>query len=119
MKLPQLAIELTLSVGIRPSTMMHFGSARFSLALLLGGMGIFSAHLISAEASVVAGTWRGKSVCVTETPACHNESVVYRIKDIPDHPDLVLIQADKIVDGKAIPMGTGQWQYDRTEHTLE
>lgn len=78
---------------------------------------MFSARLMSAEASGVASTWRGKSVCVTDAPACHNESVVYYIKDILDRPDLVLIQADKIIDGKAVTMGTGQWHYDRAQHT--
>ena len=53
------------------------------------------------------------------SPACHNESVVYYIKDVPFRPDAVLIQADKIVDGKAVTMGTGQWHYDRAQHTLE
>jgi len=82
-------------------------------------MGLFSARLVSAEASSIAGTWRGESVCVTDSSACRNESVVYYIKDVADRPDLVLIQADKMVDGKAITMGTGQWQHDRTHRTLE
>ncbi len=99
--------------------MMQLRSVRLSVALTLAGMGMFSAPLVSSEASGVAGTWRGKSLCVTDAPACHNESVGYYIKDIPDQPDLVLIQADKIVDGKAITMGTGQWHYDRARHTLE
>ncbi len=99
--------------------MMHPFSARFLLALALGSTGLFSARSVSAEASSIAGTWRGESVCVTDTSACRNESVVYYIKDVPDRPDLVLIQADKIVDGKAITMGTGQWQHDRVQRTLE
>jgi hypothetical protein len=45
--------------------------------------------------------------------------VVYYIEDVPNHPDLVTIRADKIVDGKAITMGTGQWTHDRSHHTLE
>lgn len=99
--------------------MMRLCSVRFVVAVALGSVGIFSASLVSAEASDVAGVWRGSSVCVTAAPACHNEDVVYYIKDVPDRPDLVLIQADKIVDGKAITMGTGQWHYDRAPHTLE
>jgi hypothetical protein len=55
---------------------------------------------------------------MTDT-SCRNETVVYYIKNVPDRPDLVIIQADKIVEGKAITMGTGQWQYDRAQHTLE
>ena len=72
-----------------------------------------------SAASSVAGAWRGHSICATDAPACHNESVVYYIKDVPDRPDVVLIQAGKIVDGKAITMGTGLWQHDRAQHTLE
>jgi hypothetical protein len=44
---------------------------------------------------------------------------VYYIEDVPNRPDLVTIRADKIVDGKAITMGTGQWTHDRALHTLE
>ena len=43
---------------------------------------------------------------------------VYYIEAIPDHPDSVLIRADKIVDGKSITMGSGPWGYDRAKHTL-
>ena len=99
--------------------MRQLCSVRLPVALALLGIGMFSARLVSADASGVAGTWRGESICVTGASACHNESVVYYIKDVPDRPDLVLIQADKIVDGKAITMGTGQWHYDRAQHTLE
>jgi hypothetical protein len=93
--------------------MMQLFSVRLFGALAL------SARLVSAETSNVAGTWRGESACVTDAPACRDESVVYYIKDVPGRPDAVLIQADKIVDGKAITMGTGQWQYDRPQNTLE
>src|SRR5712671_2540632 len=72
-----------------------------------------------AQASGPAGTWRGQSICTTDAPACHNESVVYYIKDVPDKSDVVFIQADKIMDGKPITMGSGQWQYNKAENTLE
>ena len=58
-------------------------------------------------------------MCVTDAPACHNEDVVYYIKDVPDRDDVVFIQADKLVDGNVITMGAGQWQHDRKRHTLE
>jgi hypothetical protein len=73
----------------------------------------------SAEASDAAGTWRGESLCTSGAPACHDEKVVYYIKDVTDRPNSVVIQADKIVNGKAITMGTGEWQYDRAGNTLE
>jgi hypothetical protein len=72
-----------------------------------------------SDTSGIAGTWRRGSVCVTDAPACHNENVVYYVKDVPDRVDVVFIQADKVVDGKAITMGSGEWQYDRKQHTLQ
>ena len=36
-----------------------------------------------------------------------------------DRPDTVVIQADKIVDGKAVTRGTGEWHYDRELNTIE
>jgi len=65
------------------------------------------------------GNRRGESRCTSGAPACHDERVVYYIKDVPDRPDSVMIQADKIVNGKAITMGTGEWRYDRMGRTLE
>lgn len=90
-----------------------------SVTLIFGALGMLSTRLALAETSALVGTWRGDSVCATEASACHNERVVYYIKDVPNSPNLVFIQADKIVDGKPITMGTGQWQYDRVRSTLE
>jgi hypothetical protein len=82
------------------------------------GLLILAAYSAPAQ-STVAGTWRGQSLCVAEASACRNENVVYYIKDVPGRPGVVLIQADKIIDGKAVTMGTGEWQHDRDRHTLE
>jgi hypothetical protein len=90
-----------------------------SAVLIFGAFITVSTRLASAELSGLAGTWRGDSVCATEASACHNERVVYYIKDVPNSPKLVFIQADKIVEGKPITMGTGEWQYDRVKSTLE
>lgn len=88
------------------------------LAAAIAVAGSLGPRLLSADEQSVAGTWRGDSICVTEG-SCHNESVVYYIKDVPNRPDVVMIQADKIVDGKAITMGSGEWQYDRAQRKLE
>jgi hypothetical protein len=84
------------------------------------------ALLISADLQVSAmgaevspaGVWRGESLCAAGRPSCHDEKVVYYIEAIPDKPDSMFIRADKIVDGKAITMGSGPWQYDRAKQTL-
>ena len=65
----------------------------------------------------VAGTWRGESLCTEQAPsACHDEQVVYYIK--PVKLDVYSIRADKIVNGKPVTMGEGEWQYDATTHAL-
>jgi len=76
--------------------------------------------LATLAESPAAGVWRGESLCTeTASASCRNETVIYYIRDILDRPDAVLIRADKVVDGKAITMGTGEWQYDRTRQTVE
>jgi hypothetical protein len=99
---------------MRPNGMMRFGRVRLLTLLALGGTSV-----MLGEASGIAGTWRGESICVTETPSCHNENVVFYIKDVAERSDKLHIQADKIVNGKAITMGSGEWQHDRAQHTLE
>jgi hypothetical protein len=90
-----------------------------TLVLCLLAAPALGPRVLAADASGVAGTWRGESLCAIDASGCHNEKVVYYIKDVQGRPDVVVIQADKIVDGKAITMGTGEWHYDRTQYTLE
>ena len=80
---------------------------------------MLSSRLALGETSGLAGTWRGDSICAAEASACHDERVVYYIRDVPNRPNQVVVQADKIVDGKPITMGTGEWEYDRAGGTLE
>ena len=42
--------------------------------------------------------------------------MVYRISK--PHGDKVSIQADKIVDGKPVTMGTSEWTYEKSSGTL-
>jgi len=71
------------------------------------------------DASQVAGVWRGNSTCMVKDSPCHDEVNVYRISTIAGKPGLLLVIAGKIVDGKEIVMGSGEWKYDAQKHTLE
>src|SRR6266478_5749320 len=84
----------------------------FILVLLIG-----AGLRVSAIDSPV-GVWRGESLCKGDSPACKDEKVVYYIEAIADKPDSMFIRADKIVDGKAITMGSGPWQYNQAKQTL-
>jgi hypothetical protein len=72
----------------------------------------------AGEERKLAGRWRGDSLCVERGTACHDEMAVYRIADIPGKPGYLLVTAGKVVDGKEIVMGSGEWRYDSTKHTL-
>lgn len=70
------------------------------------------------EERELAGTWRGDSLCVEKGTACHDEVAVYRIAAIPGKPGTLLVSGGKVVDGKEIVMGTGEWRYDSAKRTL-
>ena len=50
------------------------------------------------------GTWTGSSICVGNRPACKNEVVVYRFRPVDKQPLKINLLADKIIDGKRVPM---------------
>jgi hypothetical protein len=66
----------------------------------------------------IVGVWRGDSVCVSNSGACVDEKVTYYIDLVANSAHVVSIRADKIVQGRAVTMGTGEWQYDADHHTL-
>jgi len=74
---------------------------------------------LAAQTAGLAGVWRGESICVQQGTACNNEQVVYYIDAIPNHLDQVQIRADKIVNGKAVTMGSGPWAFDADHQTLK
>ena len=67
----------------------------------------------------IVGTWRGTSACVDRqaAPACTDEDVIYEIVASPGHPDSVTVTADKVVDGKRLPMGSFDFTYDATSRS--
>jgi|GEM_PF-4684962 len=73
--------------------------------------------VIDLYQDVLAGTWRGKSVCVDKASGCHDEEVIYHITHDATS-DRVEVDADRIVDGKAINMGSLVFTYDKAEGTL-
>jgi hypothetical protein len=66
----------------------------------------------------VAGTWRGESICVEKGTACRDEIAVYRIATIPGKPGALMVTGGKMVDGNEVVMGSSEWQYDASTHTL-
>jgi hypothetical protein len=67
----------------------------------------------------IAGTWRGHSVCAVAKSACRDEVNVYRFSEIAAKPNHFLCTGTKILDGKEIVMGSGEWTYDASKHVLQ
>jgi hypothetical protein len=67
----------------------------------------------------IVGTWRGTSACVDRqaAPACTDEEVIYEIVASPGHPDSVTVTADKVVDGKRVPMASLDFTHDATSRS--
>jgi hypothetical protein len=70
------------------------------------------------DESKIDGTWRGDSVCVEKGTSCHDEIAVYRISAIPGKHGHFMVTGGKVVGGKEVVMGSGDWRYDSQTHTL-
>ena len=62
------------------------------------------------------GTWHGTSTCTDRVaaPSCADEVVVYDFKPGPK-PGVIRWLADKIVDGKRVPMGELEMAWDKAD----
>jgi hypothetical protein len=70
-------------------------------------------------ANAFRGTWTGRSICVgNNRPACKDETVVYRFVPFTGAPWQLRCLADKIIEGKRVPMGALMFQYDDKAHLL-
>jgi hypothetical protein len=63
------------------------------------------------------GTWRGRSICISQSSGCHDEEVVYRITR-DKGSNSYHVDADKIVNGEAINMGPLVFSFDQTKGIL-
>jgi hypothetical protein len=63
-----------------------------------------------AAAQVLEGNWKGTSLCQIKSSPCHDEVVVYHISK--DGNNSYRINADKIIKGKEIDMGTLVFSFD-------
>lgn len=83
-------------------------------------LSILTAGAVSAagtgDLSHFLGRWHGTSTCVNRrvAPACKDETVVYEVGR-SDKPQAAVLKADKIVDGKRVPMGELEFVYSEKE----
>lgn len=65
----------------------------------------------------LVGNWRGDSICAVRNSACVDEKALYHVKKL-GQPDHYSMQADKIVDGAPVNMGTTDCVFAPEKRTL-
>src|SRR3954464_2169059 len=73
---------------------------------------------LSSADTPIKGDWHGESICQQKNTACRDEQVVFHFS-APDSSGKLSVAADKIVNGKAVDMGTIWLQYDQKTHVLD
>ena len=84
-----------------------------SLAILIG-LCVSATAFAAAPRAAFLGTWKGTSTCVKgpEFPSCHDEVVVYEVKESARGGDAVTLDGFKIVDGEKQFMGDLEFTWD-------
>ena len=90
--------------------------ARIAALLVLSTCAYAAADQKPPKMSDLVGDWSGTSLCQVKPSACHDENVFYHLSN--PNEDKITIQADKIVDGKPINMGSGDWTYQKSARSL-
>jgi len=98
-------------------TLIFINSTLSFAALLVLSINPYPAYT-QVSITKVIGTWTGQSICVGDRPACKNEEVVYRFVEVSGKTDLLTLYADKILDGKRVPMGKLDFIYDARRGAL-
>jgi hypothetical protein len=86
--------------------------------VVLTALAVVCGAAVARSASAVeriGGTWRGSSTCTDRVaaPACNDEQVVYEIVAVSGKPNTVALKADKVIDGKRVPMGVLDFTVDK------
>ena len=63
------------------------------------------------------GDWAGESIWQVKDSPCYDEKVVNHVSK-GGEPNLIVVNPDKIIDGKAVDMGTLDFRYDAKVETL-
>jgi len=88
---------------------------RFQRAfVIILGLCAAAAANAAAPRAAILGTWKGTSICVKspEFPSCHDEVVVYEVRESGNGGDAVTLAAYKIVDGEKQFMGDLEFAWD-------
>lgn len=78
---------------------------------------IFLASEKTAFSQPLIGAWKGTSICQDKNSPCHDEIDVYHFSK-GNTADQYRVDANKIVDGKEVEMGTLYFTHDTKKNIL-
>jgi hypothetical protein len=89
--------------------------------LIVGAVAGVSSHALNistSDDSALLGDWHGDSICQVHGSACNDEKALYHFKKLGDQPNRFSVEADKIVNGEAVPMGTIECSFAPEKHAV-
>ena len=97
-------------------------SAAFRGWVSLCGLSILAAAVgavakAEGDEQALFGDWKGQSIVVAKNSVAKDEQVVWHISPTKDAAK-VRVKGDKIVNGRTITMGVGDWDYDKSNKTI-
>lgn len=95
----------------RPLALLVVLAATAALAAQMG-------KSVQDESTSLVGNWRGNSICQVRTSACKDEKALYHFKELNDRPNHFYVEADKIVNGEAVQMGTIECSFAPEKHAV-
>ena len=87
---------------------MHMNPALLIVAIVLA---------TTTASDALVGDWRGNSICVVRPSSCVDEKALYHVKKL-GQPDRYSMQANKIVNGEPVNMGTTDCVFASEKQTL-
>ena len=89
----------------------------FIVLSLITSLDLLAQNKLSANDSLLIGTWKGTSICQVKSSPCHDEIAAYHITKA-EKPNTYHMLMNKVVDGKEEEMGVTDYNFDPASKTL-
>ena len=104
-----------------PTKKIEMKNLKIAIVILFG-LGLTTSFCLAqktqqAQKDAVVGAWKGTSICQVKNSPCHDEIDVYHISKT-EKQNVYRCMGNKIVNGQEVEMGTIDFVYDASKHSL-
>ena len=71
-----------------------------------------------SKPDLIAGEWKGDSICVIKDSPCHDEIASYQFKAVAGKPGTYTLDGGKVVNGERVAMGLMECNFDAAASAL-